>query len=254
MASASNAPIRFKLPNRADVFLHHLHGVEEIGKPFRYELTILSPDGALSKADFLGQPMSVELDVPEIPGLRKAGHRYFHGYVTRFARQGRHRSHYVYGVSLRPWVWLLSRAKNCRIFQNKSVLEIVKDVFDKHGLKEIEDRLIEKYPKREYVVQYRESDLDFVTRLMSEVGIFYFHRHEAGRHVLVLADSTNSHPAGDTVWRSSVGRLRFQASQGRAWGITNSAQRARERPFRGVRVPWTAHRAERRGSTGAASA
>jgi type VI secretion system secreted protein VgrG len=175
------------------VFLHHFHGVEEIGKPFQYELTILSPDGSLAKADFLGQPMSVELDLPEIPGLRKAGHRHFHGYVTRFARQGRHRSNYVYGASLRPWIWLLSRAKNCRIFQNKSVLEIVKDVFDKHGLKEIEERFIEKYPKREYVVQYRESDLDFVTRLMSEAGIFYFHRHEAGRHVLVLADSTNSH-------------------------------------------------------------
>ena len=193
MASASNAQIRLKLPNRADVLLHHLHGVEEIGKPFRYELTILSPDGALSKTDFLGQPMSVELDLPEIPGLRKAGHRYFHGFVTRFARQGRHRSHYVYGASLRPWIWLLSRARNCRIFQNKSVLEIVKEVFEKHGLKEIEERFIEKYPKREYIVQYRESDLDFVTRLMSEAGIFYFHRHEASRHVLVRADSTNSH-------------------------------------------------------------
>jgi type VI secretion system secreted protein VgrG len=193
MVSASDAQIRFKLPKRSDVLLHHFHGVEEIGKPFRYELTILSPDGSLAKTDFLGQPMSVELDLPEIPGLRKAGHRYFHGYVTRFARQGRHRSNYVYSASLRPWIWLLSRAKNCRIFQNKSVLEIVKDVFDKHGLKELEERLIEKYPKREYVVQYRESDLDFVTRLMSEAGIFYFHRHEAGRHVLVLADSTNSH-------------------------------------------------------------
>jgi type VI secretion system secreted protein VgrG len=193
MASASNAQVRFKLPKRADVFLHHLHGVEEIGKPFQYEVTLLSQDGALAKADFLGQPMSVELDVPEIPGLRKAGHRYFHGYVTRFARQGRHRSYYVYGATLRPWIWLLSRAKNCRIFQNKSVLEIVKEVCEKHGLKEIEERFIEEYPKREYVVQYRESDLDFVTRLISEAGLFYFHRHESNRHVLVLADSTNSH-------------------------------------------------------------
>ena len=192
-ASTADAQVRLKIPNRSDLFFHHLRGDEEIGKPFRYELTILSPDGALSKADFLGQPMAVELDLPEIPGLRKAGHRYFHGYVSRFARQGRNRSYYVYSAILRPWIWLLSRAKNCRIFQNKSVLEIVKEVFEKHGLKEIEERLIEKYPMREYVVQYRETDLDFVTRLMSGAGIFYFHRHEAGRHVLILADSTNSH-------------------------------------------------------------
>lgn len=193
MAPTSNTQIRFKTPKGDDLILYHLHGAEEIGKPFLYELTFFSKEESRAPSEMLGKPVSIELDLPEKSLLPKAGHRYFHGIVTRLTRQGRHRSYHVYTASVRPRLWLLGRAKDCRIFQNKSVPEILKEVFQKHKLVDIEESLLESYDKREYVVQYHETDLNFASRLMAEAGIFYFFRHEATKHVLVLADSISSY-------------------------------------------------------------
>ena len=190
---SSNTQVRFKSPVRDDLLFNHLHGAEEIGKPFLYELTFFSTNEALVPSELLGKPVSIEMDLPESSLLPTGGHRYFHGYVARLARQGRHRSFHVYTASVRPWLWLLSRAKDCRIFQNKTVPEIIKEVFRKHGLTDFEERLVEPHARREYVVQYHETDLDFVTRLMVQAGMYYFFRHEATKHVLVLADSFSSY-------------------------------------------------------------
>jgi type VI secretion system secreted protein VgrG len=103
----------------------------------------------------------------------------------------------VYSATVRPWLWLLTQASNCRIFQDKTVPEIIKQVFRSHGLTDFEESLTEKYAPREFVVQYRETDFNFVSRLMETEGIYYFFKHEATKHTLVLADSYSAHDTVD---------------------------------------------------------
>lgn len=120
--------------------------------------------------------------------------RYFHGIVSRFLQGGRDTRLVEYKAELRPWLWLLTRRSNCRIFQNKTVPQIVEQVFRDSGCSDFEFKLDGTYDPRIYCVQYRETDFDFVSRLLEEVGIFYFVRHEADRHVVVLADSPAALP------------------------------------------------------------
>ena len=121
--------------------------------------------------------------------LADGSDRYFHGIVARCS-QTAHRGQFAsYQVTLKPWLWLLSRTSDCRIFQSKTVPEIIKQVFRDLGFSDFEDALTRSYREWEYCVQYRETSLDFVSRLMEQEGIYYYFRHEKSRHVLVLCDA-----------------------------------------------------------------
>ncbi len=89
------------------------------------------------------------------------------------------------------------RTTDCRIFQDKTAPDIIKEVFNDRGFTDYKSELHEEgsCPKLEYCVQYRETDLNFVSRLMEQHGIYYFFKHEGGKHTLVLADSKSSHSA-----------------------------------------------------------
>ncbi|MBM3116358.1 type VI secretion system tip protein VgrG [Jeongeupia naejangsanensis] len=100
-----------------------------------------------------------------------------------------------YAVTLRPWLWWLTLASNNRIFQNKTVPDIVKAVFAVHGFSDYQLKLNASYTAREYCVQYGESDFAFVSRLLEDEGIFYFFTHATGKHTLVLADNNDAFPA-----------------------------------------------------------
>ena len=84
-----------------------------------------------------------------------------------------------------------------RIFQQLSVPEIVEQVFRRLGYDDFELRLVGTYPKRDYCVQYRETHLDFVSRLLEDEGIYYFFEHTRERHVLVLADAPTTDAEAD---------------------------------------------------------
>lgn len=99
-----------------------------------------------------------------------------------------------YQVLLRPWLWWLTLASNNRVFQNLATSDIVTQVFDQHGFSDYQLQLSGSYQPREYCVQYGESDLAFVSRLLEEDGIFWFFTHAAGKHILVLADSNDAFP------------------------------------------------------------
>ena len=185
----THGPITLDAPSRAPLMLRSMRGQEELGRPFEYELELLSESAEIAARDLLGQLVSVHLELPS------AEPRHFSGYVSRFAATGPHGSFEAYRLTLRPWFWLLSRASNSRIFQNKTVPEIVKSIFREHGFSDFEDSLLGSYPAREYAVQYRETDFGFVSRLLEEEGIYYFFRHEAARHLLVLADDHSAHTA-----------------------------------------------------------
>ena len=129
--------------------------------------------------------LSVQLD--------GGGQRYFHGIVARCSQNIDTGQFASYEVTLRPWLWLLSRTSDCRIFQNLSIPQIIKQVFRDLGFSDFEDALSRPYREWEYCVQYRETSFDFVSRLMEQEGIYYFFRHEKDRHVVVLADAYGAH-------------------------------------------------------------
>ena len=169
------------------LLLKSLGGGEELGRLFDYQLQLASSDANIDLNQLLGKPMglSVQLD--------GGGQRYFHGIVARCSQNIDTGQFASYEVTLRPWLWLLSRTSDCRIFQNLSIPQIIKQVFRDLGFSDFEDALRRPYREWEYCVQYRETSFDFVSRLMEQEGIYYFFRHEKDRHVVVLADAYGAH-------------------------------------------------------------
>ncbi|MDR2308822.1 MAG: type VI secretion system tip protein VgrG [Paucimonas sp.] len=169
------------------LILAEMGGSEELGRLFDYELQLTSDDPAIDLNQLLGKPLclSVQQDAGSL--------RYFHGIVARCSQSVDQGQFASYRVTLRPWLWLLTRTSDCRIFQHLSAPQIIKQVFRDLGFSDFEDALSRGYREREYCVQYRETSFDFVSRLMEEEGIYYFFRHEQERHVLVLADAYGAH-------------------------------------------------------------
>ena len=169
------------------LLLKDMGGGEELGRLFNYELQLHSLDNAIDLNQVLGKPMCVSVQ------LDGGGERHFHGIVARFSQNVDQGQFASYQATLRPWLWLLTRTSDCRIFQNLTIPQIIKQVFRDLGFSDFEDALSRPYREWEYCVQYRETSFDFVSRLMEQEGIYYFFRHEQGRHVLVLADAYGAH-------------------------------------------------------------
>ncbi|CAH0268816.1 Actin cross-linking toxin VgrG1 [Pseudomonas sp. Bi70] len=167
--------------------MERLAGSESLGRLFHYELSLASENASLKLNALLGKPMGLAVQ------LADGSDRYFHGIVARCS-QTAHRGQFAsYQVTLKPWLWLLSRTSDCRIFQSKTVPDIVKQVFRDLGFSDFEDALTRSYREWDYCVQYRETSFDFVSRLMEQEGIYYYFRHEQERHVLVLCDAYGAH-------------------------------------------------------------
>lgn len=166
---------------------HHMVGEEEVSRLFCFDLTLISENDQNALEDMLGDNLTVELE------LEDGQLRYFNGYVSHFTYLGTEGSHARYLAKVCPWLWFLTRSTDCRIFQNKTVPEIVREVFQAYPTAEFDDRLSGGYQPRVYCVQYRETDFDFVSRLMEFEGISYFFEHENGKHTLVLSDDTSAH-------------------------------------------------------------
>lgn len=170
--------------------LMSLSASEGLSRPFEYQVEILSDKADLDLAKFLGKSMSIALELPE-------GKRYFNGLVARFAHSGRRTKQFFhYQATLRPWLWFLSRTQDCKIFQDKTVVQIVEEVFADHaGMAKVSKKLTGTYTPWTYCVQYRESDMNFVARLLEQEGIYYYFEHTASGHELVLCDNASAHHA-----------------------------------------------------------
>ena len=126
--------------------------------------------------------------------LADGSSRYFHGHVSRFfAGDEDVEKRRNYRAEVVPWLWFLTRTSDCRIFQQKTAPEIIEQIFKDLGFSDFKAQLSGKHPEREYCVQYRETDFNFVSRLMEEEGIFYFFQHEKSKHTLVLADQKSAY-------------------------------------------------------------
>lgn len=167
---------------------------EELGRPFRLDAVVEAARPGLKPEDLIGTPATLTI-------VRHDGQpRFINGVVCRVAQPAEARANLVYDLTIHPLLYLLSRTSDCRIFQpsddalTKPVtpLSIVKDVLEEHRI-DVEDRTRGTYPETRFTVQYRETDLNFISRLMEKYGIYYFFRHENGRHVMVLVDEIAQH-------------------------------------------------------------
>jgi type VI secretion system secreted protein VgrG len=171
-----------------DVLLfHRMNAREELSRLSEFEMELLSEKGDVDIDKILGANVTLKLE------LMDDSVRHFNGYVTRFAQIGTRGRYHLYRASVRPWLWFLTRTADCRIFQDMTVPEIIKQVFDDHTIADVKNKLTDSYPKWNYCVQYRETDFNFVSRLMEQEGIYYYFTHEEGRHTLVLVDAYSAH-------------------------------------------------------------
>ena len=170
------------------LLFHRMHATEEISRLSEYQLDLLSTRGDINLDEILGKNVTVKLALPDDK------YRYFNGYVTRFSQSGKYGRYHRYLATVRPWLWLLTRTADCRIFQEMTVPDILKQVFGDHSAADFKSELTGTYGKWNYCVQYRETDFNFVSRLMEQEGICYYFRHVEGRHTLVLADSYSHAP------------------------------------------------------------
>jgi type VI secretion system secreted protein VgrG len=183
----SIGPVTLQGPGAVDLAFRSMEFFEAVSTPFRYTVDVLSDKPDLAAETYLGKALSVILQIDE------KGPRIFSGIITEFGLYGSIGQNTLYRLVLEPWLALLQLVSNCRIFQDKSVPDIVMDVFRKHGFSDIEPRLSVPHEPRPYVVQYRESDFNFVCRLLEDEGIYFFFQHAPGLHTLVLCDSLAAH-------------------------------------------------------------
>lgn len=177
-------------------------GQEGLSQLFLFQLTMTAPSGTDIPFDkLLGQKVSVTV---EQPGAKP---RIFHGICKRMSQAGSEAGgRTTYRMDVVPQLWLLTRRAQTRTFQQMSVPDILKEVLAK--VVDFEFRFqASTFRPRDYCVQYRETDFNFVSRLMEEEGIYYYFTHAADGHKMILGNAPEHHyeiPAPGTVIYDSV--------------------------------------------------
>lgn len=168
---------------------------EYLSKPFKIELTLISKNFSID--DQLGQKLSITRFINDTNN--QAATRVFNGIVTQVQLLGMDSNlqYSSYRITLRPWFWLLIHTHSFRVYQNQSTKDIVSDVLTQAGFSGSFKAGTMPSSKREYCVQYDESDFDFVTRLLAEEGVHYFFQHSDSDHVMMLQDAQSPYKKSD---------------------------------------------------------
>ena len=165
------------------LLLERFSGSEAISQPFEFLVEMVSENASIDLKALLRTPAVITIVT------RKGPERKIHGRFSRLVQMGRGQEGMtVYHGTIVPWFWFLTLRQDCRIFQNQSVPDIVKEIFKQNGYADYNISLSGSHPPREYCVQYRESDFNFVTRLLEEEGIFYYFDHTDRKHTMMIAD------------------------------------------------------------------
>jgi type VI secretion system secreted protein VgrG len=193
---------------------------EELGRPFRIELDLSSGKVHGSLVSMLGSSVTITLTKTD------KSKTYYNGILARILYSGMTGGAFRYRVELRPWIWLLSRTQDCKIFQNKSPFTIITDIFRAAGFTDFTDRRASQAGDvvLDYCVQYRETSLDFVTRLMEQYGIYYYFTYQNGQHTLVMADDPNSHTAEATAIPFRFDQTEFRSVADHVWEWSSDLQ------------------------------
>ncbi|MBY0462860.1 MAG: type VI secretion system tip protein VgrG [Alphaproteobacteria bacterium] len=169
-------------------------GEETLSQLFSYKLQAFSEDFSIDEKNIVGKSVTVKINP------QSSNARIFHGLVKTFIKKSvMFREIREYELEVVPWFWLLSLSQDCCIFQNQSTIEIAEKIFKKFNLSDYNTgSLTRQYKPREYCVQYNETAFNFISRLFEEEGIFYFFKHEEGKHTLMLVDLITSCPDNQT--------------------------------------------------------
>ncbi len=168
-----------------ELLLTSFEGVESVSSPFDFQLTALSTNLEIKPEDLIGKQITVK--------IQNEQGRVFNGVVRQFSCGEITSSGFrEYRFIMVPWLWFLSQTENRRIFQNKNTQDIVSQVFSDLGFSDFEFRAEGGEP-REYCVQYGESDLQYISRLLEEEGYAYFFTHEEKKHTLIIVDKANAY-------------------------------------------------------------
>ncbi len=170
-------------------------GHEAISRLFSFQLDLireiadpvtLQPVQPLKFSDVIGQKVTISIQRTERTP------RYVNGIVSRFAQSGADDTFLHYQMEVVPALWLLTRFADCRIYHNETVTDIIQSVLQDHGI-DFSTSFSGSYTPLEYCVQYRETDFNFISRLMEKYGIFYFFQHTQTSHKMVISDSSSAH-------------------------------------------------------------
>jgi type VI secretion system secreted protein VgrG len=190
--TANRYPVQLAIPSLGDdaLLVEQMEGEELLSGLFTFRIRIAVENAALDFDSVVGKDAALSI------GATDGTKQFIHAIVGRFRQAGTTLRFTTYFADLYPRMWLLTKTRDSRIFQNKSVPDIVKQVLQEHGVTDLNDALAGTYEAREYCVQYRETAFDFVSRLMEAEGISYYFTHTDSAHTLVLADDASSYTAG----------------------------------------------------------
>ncbi len=163
-------------------------GSEAISTPFHFSVDVVAKDDWLDADQFLGTETVLTIEGP-------AGPRYVHGMLVSVLHLGRRGFSSLFRLEVAPQLWYLSYVRQSRIFQDMTTPDILAQVIEGGGVPPDRYRfaLTRDYSPRNYCVQYRESDLDFIHRLMEDEGMFYFFEQAVDGHMMVIADDSVVH-------------------------------------------------------------
>ena len=164
-------------------------GEEALSRPYKFEVELICENDQLKFEEIIANNTTLTLE------SQTSSARYINGIINCISQSTRDSRFTTYQIEIVPQVWLLSYSCDMRIFQEKTVEQIIKQVLQdaKLSLDGYEFSLQSSYEKRKYCVQYQESDLDFVSRLLEEEGIHYYFRHNKNSHVMIMADNSSVH-------------------------------------------------------------
>ncbi|HEY1790033.1 MAG TPA: type VI secretion system tip protein TssI/VgrG [Verrucomicrobiae bacterium] len=190
-----NRSIAIKTPLGPDVLgLRSMSIEEQLSRLFRIEAELSSENETVDLDQVVGHEVTIRINAGQ------NSKRFFHGFVSRMVQVAKQDQYARYRATIVPWLWFLTRTSDCRVWvavedpsQGKTVPDVIEALFKLRGFNNYKLSLSATYPKREFIVQYRETDFNFVSRLMEQEGIYYYFEHQDGKHTLVLADSAGAH-------------------------------------------------------------
>lgn len=166
--------------------LIELQGKEKLSSLYQFTLKTRYHGKILKPNEIIGKPLTVSLQ------FGNQQQRYFSGVVAKYTASSRQNGP-LYLLEIVPQLWQLQFNRNSRIFQQKSIKDIISQILKEHGINFSTSKLTGNYPSLDYCVQFQESDLAFISRLMENTGIFYYFQHQANNHQLLLADSQSTY-------------------------------------------------------------
>jgi len=197
-----------------------LKGQDSLSSLFEYQIECQTPDhnqlspsvaANLDLASLIGQPLSIQIELPNLSIAQQIElntqtaqaqehnpyaqlqYRAINGIITQAAYSHQEGTHHIYSITLRPWLWLATQNNHCRIFQQQTVVDIIKALLADYPYSSTWRLNPQDYPRREYQVQYQESDYQFIQRLCAEFGIYWHFEHQDDKHTLIFSDHTAQH-------------------------------------------------------------